>query len=87
MDRSLADDIQATTRSEIVRGYDRVERHRLRVERHRVAVTEFIEKTEQLDGRIRCKRIVAGRVVEIWFEEPHGKRETRVWRPSGKRLA
>ena len=78
---------QAPTREQIVRGYEQIERHNERTQRERVAHREWIEHQELPGGRIRHRRMVGGRVVEIWHTEPKATIESAAWKPSGRRLA
>lgn len=87
MDTDLRfDELHTLTRAEIVRGYEQIEKARIR-SRERVAHNEWIDRTSLPDGRIRCRRMIAGRVVEIWHEEPRGAMRATAFRPSGSKLA
>lgn len=87
MDHDLRfDDLHTLTRAEIVRGYEQVERAKT-ASRERVGHNEWIDRDDLADGRIRCRRMIAGRIVEIWHEEPHGQMRPTTFRPSGSKLA
>lgn len=87
MDTDLRfDDLHTLTRAEIVRGYEQIERAKT-ASRDRVGHLEWIDRTSLPDGRIRCRHMIAGRVVEIWHEEPRGAMRATAFRPSGSKLA